>query len=898
MGVFDPNIRTVAAYLAWVPLTVFFCWRFGARRGVLIGWVAGHILLPSTVHLQPPLKIFSSLSKLDAIGAGIGLGVLCMDFKTLRRFRLHWLDLPVLAYLGFPLTGIAIGGPIVYWDVADFIARRFVEFVIPYVAGRLYFSDAEGAARIASAFVVGSLLMVPVCAFEAIMGPPWYLGPVVYVLSYKVVTVNRLGGWRPETLMMNGGDVATWMALGAVLSLWLWLGRSWKPRWGPAWWPPLVLILTEIAVRGVFGYITLVLGLIAAVLTQTLRTRWVIVALALVAPAYIGSRLSGDWDAQVLVQISENLVGRGSTIAYRLNGENETFAKLLPGHVFLGVGGSYWNPDLFGPPVGHYPHGWWTMLFFEGGVVGVILHFLPQIILPVGLALSHPAGRPDRRAASSPSWGLALFLVLVMDDCLLNHTYIATGLIAGTLVGRGIARGPTAGRRRAPGSVSDGGRARGESSVPGTVPIVAGLACLLYVFGHGPVAGQETFKLIGGLGAALLFAVAGWAGAWASGKFPLRRVVAFGLLFAALGTSFNLFIHPTTRPVWSADILQGLALCGVAVACWRRVCGDSPWADSVLAIGSLIIHFLLGPALPAIPGSQYLVAGSSGALSLFPVCPWLTMAVLGARASREKPWVNLAMAAVFAAFAALFGWDGKGQGAPVKFPMNMSYATLSCAAVGSAFAVAHFMDGLEPVRRAARWLGARWLVFFYVHFAVVFSLDRSALSRQPLVVWSLLAIGSLAGTWLVAAVLSPLKPWFREPGVWVALLGVILAAGSVRSLTPLGVAVLAGAAGLVFAAQYGALASCVANARLPAASRSFKPTERSPASSSRLWPDEMREPSPEENLGRNLVRLGVVLAVFASPEILQWVMSRVLPEARSTSDVGPTPLPRRARPQR
>jgi len=62
--------------------------------------------------------------------------------------------------------------------------------------------------------------------------------------------------------------------------------------------------------------------------------------------------------------------------------------------------------------------------------------------------------------------------------------------------------------------------------------------------------------------------------------FPIGRVAVYGLLFATLGVSFNLFIHPASRPAGTADILQGLALCGVAVACWRRVAGDRVWADS------------------------------------------------------------------------------------------------------------------------------------------------------------------------------------------------------------------------------------------------------------------------------------------------------------------------------
>src|SRR4051812_30932125 len=167
---------------------------------------------------------------------------------------------------------------------------------------------------------------------------------------------------------------------------------------------------------------------------------------------------------------------------------------------------------------------------------------------------------------------------------------------------------------RAPGATPRSS-AREDSS---TIPVLAALACVLYVFGHGPVAGHEVMKLVGGLGAALLFAASGGVGAWASTRVPTARLALFALLFAALGVSFNLALHPSTRPVATADILQGLPLAALAVACWRRWVGESAWGDATLAALALLAHFLLGPAVPAWPGLQYLFAGPDAGRSLFP----------------------------------------------------------------------------------------------------------------------------------------------------------------------------------------------------------------------------------------------------------------------------------------
>ena len=134
----------------------------------------------------------------------------------------------------------------------------------------------------------------------------------------------------------------------------------------------------------------------------------------------------------------------------------------------------------------------------------------------------------------------------------------------------------------------------------------------------------------------------------------------FAGLFAALGVSFNLALHPTTpaAAAATADLLQGLALCGLAVACWRRWVGVPAWGDAVLVALPLLAYSWLGPLLPAFPGSQYLIAtaGPGSDRSLFPLLPWLTLAALGAWATRQGAAVSGAAALLFAATAAAVAW--------------------------------------------------------------------------------------------------------------------------------------------------------------------------------------------------------------------------------------------------
>jgi hypothetical protein len=901
--------RNALVLTAWVPITALLFRLLGPRRAALVAVVGGHVFLPGMaafVEFFPPsiLRAAAKVSwlyfeKHASIGMGLILGIACCDRRALLSARPSWLDLPILAYVLYPLTGVANDSPAALLDSIGASLIRGLCWLPPYLAARLYFGDDEGVRRVAVAIVVASLINVPICLWETTMGPRWYVAGFLYRWDFVGGMVSRLGGWRPEGLMGYGIDLTNWMALAALLSFWLWLGRVWRPKWGPAWWPPLLLIGTAFAIRGLYGDIYLVVGLTVALLTWTFRTRWFILALAALVPLYLNLRYFGvltrnQAETHELLQ----RIGKTSSLGTRFWSEDAALAVIYPDRFLFGTGVDFWHFKYVKPPfLGPGSDGWWVTLVYAGGFLGLALHYLAVHLTPAGLALAYPPRRPTRQSAVSPAWGLALWSLLHMIDSLQNSIRMTpTLLIAGALVGQAVTR-----RRKTQASSSSSSSTAVEAPTPtALVPAVAAIACLLYVFGHGPVEGYEPVKLVGGLGAALLFAAAGGLGAWAAGRFPISRVAVYGLLFATLGVSFNLFIHPASRPVGTADILQGLALCGVAVACWRRVAGDRVWADSALAVAPMVVHFLVRPRVAAFPGSQYLLAAADGELALFPLCPWLTFAVLGARASRARWPVHLTAGALFALAAGVFWLDGlgSGRGEPVKFPMNPTYALLSCAAVGLAFALAEGLNRVERARRGARWLGGRWLVFFYAHFAGVVFLQWSG-ARPAWEVWTLLAVGSLAATWLVSEALAPLAPWFKQPAPWVVLLAMTLAAAALPGLAAPWVSAVAGLAGLILGAQYGALATCVASTRSLAAFRfrfHFHPlAARKPAPPPRPRPTvreqepELVEPEPRDagELGRNLLRLLVVLALLALPEVIEAVGGRKRP----------VPVPARSRPK-
>jgi hypothetical protein len=431
--------NVVVAFVAWLPAVAILFRAIGPRRAAPIAVLAGFLLLPREAA---PLTIFGTLTinKRTVSGLALLLGVLVSDPRALIRGRPRWLDLPMVAFVLLPLASLAANGFEGHLIVVDRAWKNFAEWAMPYLVGRLYFGDADGPRRLSVAVAVAGLLYMPLCAFEMVMGPDYYLSGLVYGIPPHMHMVRRLGGWRPEVFLTNGIELTTWMAASSTIAAWLWLKRGWSPRRVPSWSPAMALSLVTVACRGVYGYANLALGLATVGLSHLLRTRFVLVVLALLPPAYIGARITGAWDGRALVQLAGK-GGKSDSVAYRLRAEDLYVEKVFAHNAWLGFGGR--NSDIFDWfSQGHlWPDGWWVHQFRAGGVVGLAAFLLALFLVPAGLALALPAGRSGRASPGALAWGLAAFLIIHMVDSLQNMAFLTpTPLIGGSLVGLFLAR--------------------------------------------------------------------------------------------------------------------------------------------------------------------------------------------------------------------------------------------------------------------------------------------------------------------------------------------------------------------------------------------------------------------------------------------------------------------------
>ena len=426
-------------FAAWLPAVAIAFRVLGPRRAAPIAVLGGFLFLPREAS---PLSAFGwlSIDKRTVSGTALILGLLVSDPRALLRGRPRLLDLPMAAFVLLPLASLAANRFENHLASIDQVWMNFSGWAMPYLVGRLYFGDRDGPRQLSVAIVVAGLVYIPVCLFEVVMGPDYYLLGLIYGIPPHRHMVERLGGWRPEGFLTNGIELATWMALAATTAAWLRLRRGWVPWRFPPWTPTVALAAMTVACRGVYGHANLALGLTTAGLSHLLRTRLLIAALAIVPPAYIASRVSGAWDGRQVVELAGR-AGKADTVAYRLRAEDSYIKKVFEHNALLGFGGG--NSAIFDWFAQRHlwADGWWIHQLRSGGLVGLVAFLLALFLVPTGVALATPAGRSGRASPGALGWGLALFVVGHSVDSLQNMALLTpTPLVGGALISLFLAR--------------------------------------------------------------------------------------------------------------------------------------------------------------------------------------------------------------------------------------------------------------------------------------------------------------------------------------------------------------------------------------------------------------------------------------------------------------------------
>lgn len=408
------------------------------RRALLASFLGGWLFLPVISY---DLEGLPDFSKLFVTCFGILIAVIIFDFKRLTSFRPNWVDLPVLVWCLVPIASSVTNGLGLYDGLSETLGQ-LVQWGVPYLLGRLYFKSWSDLRELAVALVIAGVVYTPFILFELRMSPQ--LHRLVYgYYQHAFSQTLRFGMWRPMVFMNHGLMLAFFVMAVTLTSFWLWWSGAVRqfrlprlarpiPFWVvPAWFT----LLTAICVS-VNAWLWLLIGAAVLLLTERLRTPWVLIGVMLAIPLYILTQGVNVWPGDVAVDFATGLFGseRAQSLSYRYFNEEMLTEKARQQWLF-GWGG--WGRQLvrqeWGPTT--VPDSLWVIVFGKFGAVGLI-GLVGSLLLPGLLYLRRYGawlwGHPNLAPAAVFSTILVLYMFDGLLNAMINPIYM---LLAGGLMG-------------------------------------------------------------------------------------------------------------------------------------------------------------------------------------------------------------------------------------------------------------------------------------------------------------------------------------------------------------------------------------------------------------------------------------------------------------------------------
>ncbi len=455
------NAFAAIAVWGWAPVAVLLFAVLPARRAVLAAIIAGWLFLPM-VEFQ--LSGLPNYGKSSATAMGALLGVLLFDAGRLTRFRPRLIDVAALGWTLAPIASSLSNGLGLYDGVASAIpaAQRWL---IPYFLGRLYFSDFEGLRELAAGVFIGGMVYVPLCLYEVRMSPQ--LHTMFYGFHQHVFAQSiRFGGYRPTVFMQHGLAVGMWMTAASLSGVWLWRSGALRQVCGaPVSWMLPVLLGTTVLCKSVGALVLLAAGLGALEATKQLRTRALVVALAVAPLAYIGLRTTDIWTGASMVEAARAIAGddRAASLNFRLKNEDVLIQRALQQPVFGWGGWGRNRPEGAGDTI--VTDGMWVIALGQNGVVGLTL-MLAVVLWPALRFASRVRAGLWYHPGVGGAAAMAVLLALFTTDCLFNAiSNPVFVLAAGGVSGLRLAAARPAGSERPAGVGRASWRQHGYSAI-------------------------------------------------------------------------------------------------------------------------------------------------------------------------------------------------------------------------------------------------------------------------------------------------------------------------------------------------------------------------------------------------------------------------------------------------
>ena len=454
------NIICLLALYGCIPMVVYLFSKYKPEQAVVIAFFGALMFLPME-KLAIPLILYN---KMTATAIGVMIAIKVFNPEKLENISISPVDIPMILWIlsGFPAS---VTNDLGVKDGLQECFNTFTTWGIPYIAGRLYFSSAEGMKLLCRSTFAAGLIYIPFVLFELKMSPQSHA--IVYgYMQHSFAQVMRGDGYRPMVFMEHGIMLGTWMCMAALVGLWCaWTRVFPKKMWhAPTLLLVVVLLCVAIACKSSGAIGLCIIGLLVLMVTSKLKFSVLVWVLLMIPPAYVGTRATGYWDGQNLCDlITEKFsADRAASLQFRFDNENILVEKALEKPLF-GWGG-WGRSRVYDEETGEdvsVTDGFWIITLGTRGYFGLFSITLAMILPALLFLVKCPAklwGKPE----FAPTAVLCIIPLLFMIDCMLNamvnQVYIIfAGGTAGMLAQYGI--GKLEGQ-----AVSEKGRLRDHST--------------------------------------------------------------------------------------------------------------------------------------------------------------------------------------------------------------------------------------------------------------------------------------------------------------------------------------------------------------------------------------------------------------------------------------------------
>lgn len=406
--------------LGWIPFSILVFYRFEGHQAVLIVVIGGVLFLPTAGYDLPGLPAYT---KSTAIAMGLLLGGRLSGKRSVAEFSWMVCDLPMIVWCFCPVATSMSNQLGIYNGLSDSFSN-IITWGVPYLAGRVYFTNNKALQDLAWGVILGGLLYVPLCLFEVRMSPQ--LSNIFYGFFPHSFTQHvRYGAFRPVVFMQHGLMVALWMSLSTIVSFWLWRSRVWSHFHGlPLSILVALLGVTTILCKSSGAILLLLLGCGLFFICRKGVVTWRLQMVLLVVPLYIVVRFTGIVTGEEIISVADVFFNseRVSSLEYRLDAEelflNKTYERPLFG--WGGFGRNRATDELTGNTVKKAIDSLWLITVSSQGLFGLIALFTAMLTGPwLALRLISKGLWEKGRDFYTPV-SLSVVVILFMVDNLIN----------------------------------------------------------------------------------------------------------------------------------------------------------------------------------------------------------------------------------------------------------------------------------------------------------------------------------------------------------------------------------------------------------------------------------------------------------------------------------------------